>query len=175
MRPSRATASRLAATPRRVTGYKRREPDGTVLYDVLHEDLESFLSLANASHAGGFPRFVQRELREFLPCGILAKGFACFRCTACGHDRTLGEYLVHNRVYQLALNEPQKFGYVTYFWNGNRSGMFDPRHRSQREATDARERRRHDAPTPRSSRAGRVRTRSVEDLTETASAGHSND
>jgi 2,3-bisphosphoglycerate-independent phosphoglycerate mutase len=42
-------------------------------------------------------------------------------------DRTLGEYLVKNGVYQLALSETQKFGHVTYFWNGNRSGMFDPR------------------------------------------------
>ena len=26
---------------------------------------------------------------------------------------------------QLAISETQKFGHVTYFWNGNRSGMFD--------------------------------------------------
>jgi 2,3-bisphosphoglycerate-independent phosphoglycerate mutase len=41
-------------------------------------------------------------------------------------DHTLGEYLVRNRVTQLATSETQKFGHVTYFWNGNRSGMFDP-------------------------------------------------
>ncbi len=40
-------------------------------------------------------------------------------------DRTLGEYLVHNDVHQLAISETQKFGHVTYFWNGNRSGMID--------------------------------------------------
>jgi 2,3-bisphosphoglycerate-independent phosphoglycerate mutase len=40
--------------------------------------------------------------------------------------RTLGEYLVHNDVHQLAISETQKFGHVTYFWNGNRSGMIDP-------------------------------------------------
>jgi 2,3-bisphosphoglycerate-independent phosphoglycerate mutase len=40
-------------------------------------------------------------------------------------DRTLGEYLVKNRIPQLATSETQKFGHVTYFWNGNRSGMFD--------------------------------------------------
>jgi 2,3-bisphosphoglycerate-independent phosphoglycerate mutase len=40
-------------------------------------------------------------------------------------DRTLGEYLVHNGVTQLATSETQKFGHVTYFWNGNRSGYFD--------------------------------------------------
>jgi 2,3-bisphosphoglycerate-independent phosphoglycerate mutase len=40
-------------------------------------------------------------------------------------DRTLGEYLVRNRARQLAISETQKFGHVTYFWNGNRSGYID--------------------------------------------------
>ncbi len=40
-------------------------------------------------------------------------------------DCTLGEFLVHNDVTQLAISETQKFGHVTYFWNGNRSGYID--------------------------------------------------
>ena len=40
-------------------------------------------------------------------------------------DRTLSEYLAHNGETQLAISETQKFGHVTYFWNGNRSGTFD--------------------------------------------------
>jgi 2,3-bisphosphoglycerate-independent phosphoglycerate mutase len=40
-------------------------------------------------------------------------------------DRTMGEYLVRNGVTQLAISETQKFGHVTYFWNGNNSGAFD--------------------------------------------------
>jgi 2,3-bisphosphoglycerate-independent phosphoglycerate mutase len=40
-------------------------------------------------------------------------------------DCTLGEYLVHNGQTQLAISETQKFGHVTYFWNGNRSGYID--------------------------------------------------
>lgn len=40
-------------------------------------------------------------------------------------DRTLGEYLARNNIPQLAISETQKFGHVTYFWNGNRSGYFD--------------------------------------------------
>ena len=42
-----------------------------------------------------------------------------------GTARTLGEYLVSNDVRQLAISETQKFGHVTYFWNGNRSGYID--------------------------------------------------
>ena len=41
-------------------------------------------------------------------------------------DRTVSEYLVHNGVTQLATAETQKFGHVTYFWNGNNSEQFDP-------------------------------------------------
>ena len=40
-------------------------------------------------------------------------------------DRTLGEYLARAGVRQFACSETQKFGHVTYFWNGNRSGKFD--------------------------------------------------
>ncbi|MBN2640667.1 MAG: 2,3-bisphosphoglycerate-independent phosphoglycerate mutase [Victivallales bacterium] len=40
-------------------------------------------------------------------------------------DKTLGEYLCASGVTQLAVSETQKFGHVTYFFNGNRSGMFD--------------------------------------------------
>ena len=40
-------------------------------------------------------------------------------------SRTLSEYLVHNGVNQLAVAETQKFGHVTYFWNGNNSEAFD--------------------------------------------------
>ena len=42
-----------------------------------------------------------------------------------GIDRTLGEYLVETGVRQMAVSETQKFGHVTYFFNGNRSGKFD--------------------------------------------------
>ncbi len=40
-------------------------------------------------------------------------------------DRTLGEYLADSGVTQLAISETQKFGHVTYFFNGNKSGMFN--------------------------------------------------
>jgi 2,3-bisphosphoglycerate-independent phosphoglycerate mutase len=40
-------------------------------------------------------------------------------------DRTLGEYLAKASLRQLALSETHKYGHVTYFFNGNRSGKFD--------------------------------------------------
>jgi 2,3-bisphosphoglycerate-independent phosphoglycerate mutase len=41
-----------------------------------------------------------------------------------GIERTMSEYLVHSGVHQMAISETQKFGHVTYFFNGNRSGKF---------------------------------------------------
>ena len=38
---------------------------------------------------------------------------------------TLGEYLSAEGITQLGISETQKFGHVTYFWNGNRSSRFD--------------------------------------------------
>ncbi len=40
-------------------------------------------------------------------------------------ERPMGEILASARISQLAISETQKYGHVTYFWNGNRSGMFD--------------------------------------------------
>ena len=37
---------------------------------------------------------------------------------------TMSEYLADNGVSQLAISETQKYGHVTYFWNGNKSGKF---------------------------------------------------
>jgi 2,3-bisphosphoglycerate-independent phosphoglycerate mutase len=37
---------------------------------------------------------------------------------------TLSELLIEHGITQYALSETQKFGHVTYFWNGNKSGKF---------------------------------------------------
>jgi len=39
-------------------------------------------------------------------------------------DRTMGEYLAATGIRTLAISETQKFGHVTYFFNGNRTGKF---------------------------------------------------
>lgn len=40
-------------------------------------------------------------------------------------DRTIGQYLCAAGVTSYAISETQKFGHVTYFWNGNNSGYLD--------------------------------------------------
>jgi ribosomal protein S27E len=71
------------------TSYQQRTPTATVLHAVVRDHLESFLEDARARSAHGFgvPRHVERELRNYLACGVLAHGFVRVRCVDCGFDR----------------------------------------------------------------------------------------
>jgi len=40
-------------------------------------------------------------------------------------DCVISEYLCAEKIKTFAVSETQKFGHVTYFWNGNRSGYID--------------------------------------------------
>jgi len=40
-------------------------------------------------------------------------------------DRTMAEFLCASGVKQFSISETQKYGHVTYFFNGNKSGKFD--------------------------------------------------
>jgi 2,3-bisphosphoglycerate-independent phosphoglycerate mutase len=48
---------------------------------------------------------------------------------------TMSEYLAQDGITQLAISETQKYGHVTYFWNGNRSGKFDDKTETYIEVT----------------------------------------
>jgi len=68
-------------------GYRSRHPEDGVLHRVITDHLETFLAEARARGDGeGLPHFVERELREFLRCGQLARGFARFQCEGCRKD-----------------------------------------------------------------------------------------
>jgi glutaredoxin 2 len=54
--------------------YVRRQPEQTILHRVVREHIETFLAEARRRGGGeGLPRFVERELREFLTCGVMAR------------------------------------------------------------------------------------------------------
>ena len=40
-------------------------------------------------------------------------------------DHVISEYLCAEKIRTFAVSETQKFGHITYFWNGNRSGYID--------------------------------------------------
>jgi hypothetical protein len=58
-----------------------------ILVGLVRQHLETFLAEARQRGGGaGLPRFVERELREFLTCGVMARGFARFRCDGCARE-----------------------------------------------------------------------------------------
>ncbi|MCC7112027.1 MAG: transposase [Deltaproteobacteria bacterium] len=63
-----------------------------MLHRVVREHLATFLEEARARSAHGFglPGFVEREFRDYLGCGVLARGFARVRCESCGDEHLVG-------------------------------------------------------------------------------------
>jgi hypothetical protein len=53
---------------------------------VVSAQLESFFERQRRRERH-VPRFIERKLREFLDCGILAHGFLRVHSDACGKDR----------------------------------------------------------------------------------------
>ncbi|QEG25084.1 2,3-bisphosphoglycerate-independent phosphoglycerate mutase [Mariniblastus fucicola] len=63
-----------------------------------------------------FAGIMQYEAEQQIPKSYLVSPPAI--------DDVMGEYLAVSGVRQLAVSETQKYGHVTYFFNGNRSGKF---------------------------------------------------
>jgi hypothetical protein len=68
--------------------YRPRQPQATVLHRVVREHLETFLAegVQRSASGEGYPRYVEKEFRDFVACGDLSRGFARCRCAACGHE-----------------------------------------------------------------------------------------
>jgi hypothetical protein len=58
--------------------YRRREPEREVLHRALVEHLETFLEGIQTADFG-LPWHVERELRDYVKCGVLANGFVRIR------------------------------------------------------------------------------------------------
>jgi hypothetical protein len=50
--------------------YAQHRPDRTLLYEIVAEHLETFLDEARSELARGVPKYVERDLRAYLACGI---------------------------------------------------------------------------------------------------------
>jgi hypothetical protein len=68
--------------------YVPRNPEATVLYSVVAGHLETFLA-RQLERDRLVPWFVEKELRSFLECGILANGFVRVHCDDCHQDRLI--------------------------------------------------------------------------------------
>src|SRR5215510_7843047 len=82
-----AMTPHLEASP---PAYVPRNPSQTVLYHIVADHLETFLASLDADpDARGLPTYVQRELYDYLQCGILAHGFFRLGCDTCHHELLL--------------------------------------------------------------------------------------
>lgn len=65
--------------------YRRREPEKTALYALVAAELPALC--AGLDDGRSLPPFVERELRGYLECGLLSRGFARVRCRDCKTER----------------------------------------------------------------------------------------
>ncbi len=69
------------------SSYRRHEPEKTILHQVVREHLETLLAQGRARDGEGYPRWVERQFRDYLDCALLSQGFARLRCPRCGFER----------------------------------------------------------------------------------------
>jgi 2,3-bisphosphoglycerate-independent phosphoglycerate mutase len=88
------------------------------------------IEITRAFEEAGFDKFDRVRAPKVAYAGMLQydgdlKLPARFLVAPPAIANTLSEWLSRSGVAQYACSETQKFGHVTYFWNGNRSHRFD--------------------------------------------------
>ncbi len=66
--------------------YKRRNPEVTVLYQLVQDYFEDWYGNYILKHGEVLPRYVEAEFRAYFKCGILAYGIARAYCASCRAD-----------------------------------------------------------------------------------------
>lgn len=88
------------------------------------------IELSRAFEEKEFKIFDRQRVPDVYYCGmmqydgdlLIPKNYLVFPPKI---ERTISAYLCAEKVKSFAISETQKFGHVTYFWNGNRSGYID--------------------------------------------------
>src|SRR5947207_1314804 len=68
--------------------YRPRNPEDSLLYRTIAGHLETFLA-RQQERGREVPQFIEREMRAYLSCGVLACGFLRLKCESCGKERLL--------------------------------------------------------------------------------------
>ena len=105
-----------------------RDHDAVVLFNFRGDRMVEIYRALTEEPFDAFPRGP-------LPADLLVVGMtmydgdlgipALFLVPPTRVTGTVSEILARNGIAQMACAETQKFGHVTYFWNGNRSDKFD--------------------------------------------------
>jgi len=65
------------AGPVHAPGAVARLAEHTVLHQIVRDHLATFLrAAADRTGGNGLPAFIEREFRDFITCGVWARGFA---------------------------------------------------------------------------------------------------
>src|SRR5664280_786284 len=148
----RGDGRRFASAHEAIESYRRENPvvidqdlpgfvierDGKAVGPIIDGDAVVFfnfrgdraIEISRAFTEKTFDKFDRGPLPDVTYAGMMQydgdlKLPPRFLVTPPAINRTLGEYLAKAGVTQYAISETQKYGHVTYFWNGNRSGKFD--------------------------------------------------
>jgi 2,3-bisphosphoglycerate-independent phosphoglycerate mutase len=103
-----------------------KDGDSVVLFNFRGDRA---IELSRAFEEDGFAFFARGKKPDVVFAGMLQyDGDAAipkrYLVSPPNITRTMGEYLAAAKVPQLAISETQKYGHVTYFFNGNRAEKF---------------------------------------------------
>ena len=76
-------------SPSPVLSYHRHQPEKTLLYKLIQENLLDFYHQLEKEQEKELPYFVKKEFEEFLKCGLLSYGFLRLQCQSCKKERLL--------------------------------------------------------------------------------------
>ena len=105
------------------------EDGDSVIFFNFRGDRSIEISKAFDAPAGEFDKFDRKRVPSVVYAGMLEYDGDLhipqrYLVSPPEITNTMSEYLTAAGVSQLAISETQKYGHVTYFWNGNRSGKF---------------------------------------------------
>lgn len=88
------------------------------------------IEISNAFEQDTFDRFERERRPDVFYAGMMqydgdTQTPAHFLVHPPSIEGSISEYLCAQRVSSFAISETQKYGHVTYFWNGNNSGYID--------------------------------------------------
>lgn len=106
---------------------KIRDGDGVVLFNFRGDRA---VEISQALEDQTFFGFERGPLPDIYYCGMLQFDGDLhipknYLVSPPAIDRTMMEFMCAEKMKTFAVSETQKFGHVTYFWNGNKSGYID--------------------------------------------------
>ena len=109
---------------------KIQDGDGVVCFNFRADRV---IQISQAFTQKDFPYFPREVFPKVLYCGMLLYDGDTelpehYLVKSPPIPHPFSEILVQKKIRQFACSETQKYGHVTFFWNGNRSGYFDAKY-----------------------------------------------